>query len=122
MTTRIIVCPRVMALPIAASASAANRRLASTAALRASTRATHSLVERARRLRQLGDLGHRAGDIALLGPHFDAPHDRRRIVAGRLVDRPDAHDLFRVGLQPVEDAALARCGPDRLGERTASAP
>ena len=71
-----------MALPSAASASAANRRLASIAALRASTLAIHSFAERARRRRQLRQArrARRRDCPARPAPRCAArsPPDRRR--------------------------------------------
>ena len=91
----------------AASASAARRRLAAMAASRASAFLTHGR-ERAGRIRQLGDIGERGGDIAAPGVNIDARHDRAGIVARRRVDRGDADELLRIGLQPAEEGILAR--------------
>ena len=50
--------------------------------------------------RQLGELGQRAGDIALRRALLDARQDRGAVVAARLlVDRTDADQLLGVGLQ-----------------------
>ena len=107
--------PAATALPSAASASAAKRRLASIAALRACALRDPILRRRARRRRQLGELGERAGEIGLRRPRLDALHDGGGIVAGGLVDRTDADEPFGIGLQsdptkpPSRGAAPTAC-------------
>src|SRR5437868_1781072 len=54
---------------------------------------------------ELSELRHRRDDIALRRPLLDARQDRGQVVAAHLlVDRADADELLRVGLQAVEEA------------------
>ena len=104
--------PRLKARsPSAASASAANCRLAASAALRACALRDPGLRRRARRGRELRQLGERARKI---GPGGAPRHARGRrrvgIIAGRFVGRPDAHELSGIALQAFEEGAVARRG------------
>ena len=41
------------------------------------------------------------------GLHFDARQHRGRVLTGDFVNRSDAHQLFGIGLQPIQEAAVA---------------
>ena len=83
-------------------------------------------ARRARRRRQFGKLRERARKISLQPPLLDAREDRGRIVTGRLIQRSDAHQPLGIGLQTIQETALARrgsgCLRERIGERHELAP
>src|SRR5665647_365274 len=51
----------------------------------------------ARSFRQFAELAERNADIGMGGRDLDARQHRRSIIAGRRVDRPDAHELSGIG-------------------------
>src|SRR6188474_1371952 len=62
------------------------------------------LVRRARRGRQLGELGLRTGEILLRRLAFETRRNRGGVGAGDLIGRTHAHALLGIALQPLEEA------------------
>src|SRR5215217_5283534 len=57
---------------------------------------------------QLGQLGEHTGNVGLRSALLDACEHRVGIVTGGVLDWADAHELFRIGLQPLEEISIAR--------------
>ena len=88
--------------------------------------AIHACAAARARRRQLGKLGERAGKISLQSALLDAREDGGRIVTRRLIKRADAYQPLGIGLQTIQETALARrgsgCLRERIGQRHELAP
>ena len=91
----------------AASASAAIFRLAASAASRAVACFTQAAAIGFAASGKRGDIAQCGGDVGARGIAIDAGHDRRRIAAGRGVDRRDADQTLRMAFQASEESGLA---------------
>src|SRR5450759_617173 len=83
------------------------------------------LRRRARGVGELAEIGERGRNIGLGRVDFDTRQHRGSIVAGRRIDRPNAHQSVGIGLQPLQEAAFRRLRAGNLehsGEQGAQAP